>query len=705
MRLRILTAVVVATATAGCTSGGASGPGGEPGWHPRGELVYVTLPADQSTFVLPVVHTIGADGAGAKTLRLSAYAAAWSRDGTRLLADGVPVTADDAGPSRPALVSSTGKVVTLYDLPGLPDDVHACRWTPDEEQAVCTIERAVVRVDLATGEKHTLARGGEDQVWDVASDGRVAFLHHAREEDHTDAELWTVELDGSGMRQLTRYGDLDGSFDDSGGSWLPDGSGIVAATPSGHLVRVDADTGDLVEIPLDADLAASHPDVSPDGTEIAFQAGPVTRGDIYATPIGGGPAVLVTGAAQDERRPEWRPREAAAAPQPVTPSATEADQVVDAPGAQLLDLALSPDDVRVRASTWRLGRRVAVAFTDDGFRTRTTVLLPRGVPAGVLQHAGPGVWSITGLEGGNYRPGRLTVGVPPPLVRSDGTLVPTHLRRTRAPLAAGEVVTTFLVDLGRNPATPRWHMYSARPAAVDPGTGLAHLLPRMPVQVRDWAPSLAGPSDAIPTLAPDGSLTILVAPIDGVTGSIDSYTLHTNADAGYWHSTNGGATWQRNRLPGVTGFLTAAGSGPDGAVVLEEESLWDFPHRPAAWWRSSDGGTTFERVPAFAHSRAEPDQNGGTPGAVVLADGRLVTAVPAWTRPKAGLHVRPTGLYVSRGVDWSRMDPVPGGDEIGTVWWVRPCATGALVRSWTHGDGDDWFYLYDGSTITPVAAR
>lgn len=309
MKLRILVPLLATVALAACSeesSGSRKDTPTPPAWTPTGELVYVALPpVTGDDFVLPVLHTINADGSGGRKLPLSAYDATWSHDGTRMLVNAVPVGPD--GPWRPAVVDPDGNILQLFRLPDLPEEINNCHWTPDEKDVVCAID-GVVSVDLATGKSRTIARGGEVQVWDVSADGRVAFIYHASESYHDSAQLWTVNIDGSGKRQLTEYGELDGSFDDSGGSWLPDGSALVAATPDGTLVRIDAATGELTEIPLDEPLFASHPAVSPDGTQVAFQA-QATGGDIYVTPIDGGPVALVVGTPDDERRAEWRPSE------------------------------------------------------------------------------------------------------------------------------------------------------------------------------------------------------------------------------------------------------------------------------------------------------------------------------------------------------------------------------------------------------------
>lgn len=314
MRGGVVTAMIVSALVA-CTAEPTAGPSEDAptappsetrrDWTPTGELVYGSLPADRGdAFVLARLHTVRADGSGDTTLALSATGAEWSADGNRLLASGVR-SHPGRWRFRPAVVDLTGRPLWRLRLPDLGDEVANCHGTPDEEAIVCDAS-GVRRINLAT-ERSTRLTRGSDQAWDVSPAGRIAVAHQPSGHDGLeDIELWTMELDGTDRRRLTTYGELAGVYDDDGGSWLPDGSAIVAATPDGDLVKVDATSGDLTEIPLDEDLFASRPSVSPDGTMIAFEA----RGDgqdIHVTPIDGGPVHLVTGTGADEVRPRWRP--------------------------------------------------------------------------------------------------------------------------------------------------------------------------------------------------------------------------------------------------------------------------------------------------------------------------------------------------------------------------------------------------------------
>jgi len=317
MTLKTAATVLAIAAATGCSAGPATTSNDEPSaaaqtgpaWAPSRELLlYFTLPDDLGEeFVVPVLHTIYADGSGGRTLPLAGFGATWSADGTRLL---VSLHTDAGKPwsSAPAIVGADGRRPRLVRVPGLPDEVGLCHWTPDETDIVCGIEAGLVRIDPATATKTMLARGGENQVWDISPDGRIAFARQASNSDGIeDVELWTANVDGSGLHRLTEYGEVEGTYDLAGGSWIPDGSAIVAATPQGRLVKVDATTGELAEIPLDDYLFASRPAVSSDGTMIAFEAGTIDDHDLYVTPIDGGPVALVAGTHADEIRAAWRP--------------------------------------------------------------------------------------------------------------------------------------------------------------------------------------------------------------------------------------------------------------------------------------------------------------------------------------------------------------------------------------------------------------
>lgn len=120
---------------------------------------------------------------------------------------------------------------------------------------------------------------------------------------------------------------------------------------------------------------------------------------------------------------------------------------------------MSPSDPDVRATLWevcarpRCGRElVALAVTDDGFRTRHVVAMPAGA------------WpTITAVGDGAFHV-RLGRG-PGELIHSDGTTTPVNLDDTTRPIAAGEALVPASLE------------YVVPYAALDPVTGVAHPVP------------------------------------------------------------------------------------------------------------------------------------------------------------------------------------------------------------------------------------
>jgi hypothetical protein len=238
------------------------------------------------------------------------------------------------------------------------------------------------------------------------------------------------------------------------------------------------------------------------------------------------------------------------APSP-TPSATAepgptADEIVDHPDAYASMVVVAPENPEIRAVTWVLCRAddgcteryEAVAVTDNGFRTRTT--LKRSNP--VVSYVGEGTFAI-------QRDRR------PILLHADGTTVEVDLSGQPGPVAAGQVLVPLSIF--------RW-------AAVDPVTGRGH---------RATVPADFGTVQ----IGNDGSLRP---------------TAHKRHR--YVWSDNGGATWQETPLD-ATGMLSSAASLPgDPVAVLEgDDGATFFPLQYVH--RSVDGGRTFEQIELFSN--------------------------------------------------------------------------------------------------------
>lgn len=174
----------------------------------------------------------------------------------------------------------------------------------------------IVELNLATGEQIDITDGTHD-VFDPAwsPDGRqIAFISN----QNGNYELYVMNRDGSGIRQLTTTDGAEGSP-----SWSPDGSQIVYEfspwTEYGFLVESDLyvtspATGmiwRLTETPGDE----QGPDWSPDGRFILFSRDP--EGDIYWLDVATKQERLLSGELPRDPHgkfmlPQWLPRQSLA---------------------------------------------------------------------------------------------------------------------------------------------------------------------------------------------------------------------------------------------------------------------------------------------------------------------------------------------------------------------------------------------------------
>lgn len=287
-------------------------------------------------------------------------------------------------------------------------------------------------------------------------------------------------------------------------------------------------------------------------------------------------------------------------------------QVIDHPDARLRELVVAPGSPQTRGALWQLcldegctRRQQALAVTGDGFRTRQEIVM-----AGRAQ---PVVVALSADAFYVERSRRSRM-----IVRTDGRAVPVQVDAPTRPLGAGEV------------RVGTWN-HRQREWALDPDTGRMH-----PIPVPEGASGLVG--------QPEGALLGLVH--DGEPGS----------SRAVW-STDGGASWREQVLAtGPNAMVSPLVSARPGVLAVVEgadgATLFPFLHVH----RSRDGGATWE---TFDMPR---DPQAYVGAAAVLPDGRLLANLEAWSderrnRPGA----RPAGLYVSAGLDWSDLSPVPVG--------------------------------------------
>jgi hypothetical protein len=268
------------------------------------------------------------------------------------------------------------------------------RWREWRRERAAETAAEVARIEAAgitrstalttRGVLQTSPRYSPDGAW-IAYTNRSLDRHRA---------IHLVRPDGTGDRRLARRND------GAALSWTPDGREIVFDEPEVHelfavrsdLRAVDVATGRVRAITRG--LRAREPDVSPDGTRVAFVRRMGDRTELATVALDGGDLTPVTSSAPGTEwsSPRWSPAGDEVAAARMLPDGT-------------VDLALvDPDEGTIRLLTADRARDLEPAWTPDGahvvFRSdRDGVSNLYAVPAA----GGPPV-RLTNVVGGAFTP-------------------------------------------------------------------------------------------------------------------------------------------------------------------------------------------------------------------------------------------------------------------------------------------------------------
>jgi Tol biopolymer transport system component len=298
LRLVLALAAAIAVSVSGVPASLATAAHGD---ADRGQIAFARQVSDDPDSG-HTTYIVDPDGRHLQAVASPADFPRWSPDGSRLALGDMPCMFGGACAAVILNVRS-GNARTLPDpAPESFDQFFGCTvWSPDGERLACGgVSSApgksgvyTVRAGSGTGLTRVLSCDNECGPADYSPSGRRLAL--VGDDDGGLTQLFTVRLDGTGLRQITYF---DVSIDgDSSASWSPTGNRLLfSSAPDGlhrrAIFEVNADGRDLHQVPIprcggaiDAEdaLGCFGPSWSPDGERIAYDQFDPTTGiqDVY----------------------------------------------------------------------------------------------------------------------------------------------------------------------------------------------------------------------------------------------------------------------------------------------------------------------------------------------------------------------------------------------------------------------------------------
>jgi len=252
-------------------------------------------------------YIVNPDGSDERRVYVGAGHPRWSPDGSRLaLIGGCSFDASCGAVIVDVYTGTTSEVPNLQ--PALINQFFACPiWSPDGTRLVCvaagdTLGPGWVVYTIRTdGTDLTRVLSCPDQgcdLLDFSPDGSRLLI--GRVDSSGDRELFTVELDGTGLRQITPSGTIVHVANSYAASWSSGGDRIVFGGRSdtdhtGAIFVVNADGSDLHQVPIPGCgtltsnarlIRCFTPAWSPDGTKIVFARATGVRNKSPGKPSG-----------------------------------------------------------------------------------------------------------------------------------------------------------------------------------------------------------------------------------------------------------------------------------------------------------------------------------------------------------------------------------------------------------------------------------
>lgn len=232
--------------------------------------------------------------------------------------------------------------------------------------------KALVALALATGLLASAAMPAQAAF--PGKNGVIAFESAMTEGEGVDnpegdSEIFTINPDGSGLKQITKNED-----DDTGPAFSPDGRRIAfesnrdSASRANDIFTMNADGTRQRNLTDSADVIDGSPAFSPNGGQIAFHSRQNDNTDVYKMNAdGSGQKNLTEDSASIEENPAFSPdgeRIAFQSNRDAEGSGTDDIFVMNADGSRQKNLTETPDDIDYAANWSPDGKRLTFTIQD-----------------------------------------------------------------------------------------------------------------------------------------------------------------------------------------------------------------------------------------------------------------------------------------------------------------------------------------------------
>jgi TolB protein len=307
--------LVLAMSSISVAPSGAKAPG------PNGRIAFDRFDPTVRSFS---TYTVNPDGTHERKLIEGEGSPRWSPDGTEIAVPGCPGQGEGACMATIVDVDTGASREFPNPDPSFFNVFIGCNvWSPDGSKLACTTggeapgATGIYTIRASDGGGLTRVLSCGCTVMDYSPDGRRLLFSEEESE-----QLFTVRVNGLGLRQVTPTGTLVDWEQAGTASWSPSGNRIVFGGQSDTEHRrsifvVNADGSGLHEVRISGcggafsdprAIGCQYPGWSPDGTKIVFRrnsSGINVQAIYTANADGSGLSQVTTGTNLDVGTPDW----------------------------------------------------------------------------------------------------------------------------------------------------------------------------------------------------------------------------------------------------------------------------------------------------------------------------------------------------------------------------------------------------------------